>query len=239
VSFTYNDPVVFLEYALDVAAACRDLGIRSVAVTAGYLKPAARTALLGTMDAANVDLKAFDDDVYRRVCLARLGPVLETLEAVAASGRTWLEITTLLIPGLNDADAQVGRLTRWIAEHLGPSVPLHFTAFHPDFRMRDRPSTPAAALSRARAIGLAEGLRYVYTGNIRDPDGQSTRCHACGSLLVGRDGYRITRWGMGPSGTCPRCGTACAGVFESAPGRWGPRRRPIRLGGPEGPEGPA
>jgi pyruvate formate lyase activating enzyme len=233
VSFTYNDPAVFLEYALDVAAACHELGIRTVAVTAGYLKEEARAALFGAMDAANVDLKSPDDDFYRRVCLARLGPVLETLGAVAATGRTWLEITALLIPGLNDADDQVGRLARWIVEHLGPSVPLHVTAFHPDFRMRDRPPTPAATLSRARAIGRAEGLRYVYTGNVSDPEGQSTRCHACGSLLVGRDGYRITYWRLGPSGTCPRCGEVCAGVFEQEPGSWGPRRRPIRLGDPD------
>ncbi len=230
VAFTYNDPVIFLEYAIDVAAACRERGIRSVAVTAGYAKPAAGEALLGSMDAANVDLKSLDDDFYRKVCLGRLAPVLETLEAVAASGRTWLEITTLLIGGLNDSDAQVDSLTRWIIEHLGPAVPLHFTAFHPDHKMLDRSATPASALSRARAIGLANGLRYVYTGNVPDPEGQSTRCHTCGARLIGRDGYRITGWGLTIEGRCDSCGEPCPGVFDARPGTWGACRQPIRIG---------
>ena len=229
VSFTYNDPVVFLEYAVDVAAACHELGIRTVAVTAGYINPAARAELFGAMDAANVDLKAFDDDFYRTVALARLAPVLETLEAIAA-GRTWLEITTLLIPGLNDSDVEVERLTRWIAEHLGPDVPWHVTAFHPDFRMLDRPPTPAATLTRARTIGLANGLRYVYTGNVHDPDGQATRCPGCGALLVGRDGYTITAWRLDHRDRCPDCGWRCPGVFEATPGRWGSRRQPVSVG---------
>jgi pyruvate formate lyase activating enzyme len=229
VAFTYNDPVIFLEYAIDVAAACHERGIHSVAVTAGYVKPAAREALFGSMDAANVDLKSLDDDLYRRVCFGRLAPVLETLEAVAASGRTWLEITTLLIGGLNDSDAQIDSLTRWVMEHLGPSVPLHFSAFHPDHEMLDRPPTPAATLSRARAIGKANGLRYVYTGNVHDPEGQSTACHACGTRLIGRDGYRITRWGLTAEGRCGDCGEPCAGVFEAGPGGWGARRQPLRI----------
>jgi len=198
-----------------VAAACRERGIRSAAVTAGYVKPAAREALFGSMDAANVDLKSLDDDFYRKVCFGRLAPVLETLEAIAASGRTWLEITTLLIPGL---------------EHLGPGVPLHFTAFHPDFRMLDRPQTAASTLSRARAIGVANGLRYVYTGNVHDPEGQTTRCHACGTHLIGRDGYHITAWDLTAEGRCGNCGEPCPGVFEAEPGGWGARRQPIRIG---------
>ena len=230
VAFTYNDPVIFLEYAIDVAAACHERGIRSVAVTAGYVKPAAREALFGSMDAANVDLKSLDDDFYRKVCFGRLAPVLETLEAIAASGRTWLEITTLLIPGLNDSDEEVDSLTRWVNEHLGPGVPLHFTAFHPDFRMLDRPQTAALTLSRARAIGVANGLRYVYTGNVHDPEGQTTRCHACGTHLIGRDGYRITWWGLTAEGRCGSCGEPCPGVFEAEPGGWGTRRQPIRIG---------
>jgi pyruvate formate lyase activating enzyme len=231
VAFTYNDPVIFLEYAVDVAAACHARGIRTLAVTAGYLEPAARAELFGSMDAANVDLKAFDDETYRRVCLARLAPVLDTLEAVADAGQTWLEITTLLIPGLNDTDAEIDALTRWIALRLGPHVPLHFTAFHPDYRMRDRPSTLPSTLARARAIGQANGLRYVYTGNVHDPDGQSTWCHACGTRLIGRDGYTITSWALDAEGACAACGEPCAGVFEKAPGRWGSRRQPIAIGG--------
>jgi len=230
VAFTYNDPVVFLEYAVDVAAACHELGIATVAVTAGYVKPAARAMLFGAMDAANVDLKAFDDDFYRTVAFARLAPVLETLEAVAAEGRTWLEITTLLIPGLNDSDDEIGRLTSWIAEHLGPDVPLHFTAFHPDNRMLDRPPTPAATLSRARSIALAAGLHFAYTGNVHDPAGQSTACPGCGSTLIGRDGYRITAWHLAEHGRCATCGRRTPGVFEGAPGTWGARRQPLSVG---------
>jgi pyruvate formate lyase activating enzyme len=231
VAFTYNDPVIFLEYAVDVAAACHERSIRTVAVTAGYAEPAARAELLGAMDAVNVDLKSFDDATYHGVCLGRLAPVLETLAATVAGGRTWLEITTLLIPALNDSDAEIEALTRWITERLGPAVPLHFTAFHPDHRMRDRPPTPASTLVRARSIGLANGLRYVYTGNIRDPEGQTTWCHACGERLIGRDGYDITAWGLDSGGACSRCGEPCAGVFEAEPGGWGARRQPVSIGG--------
>jgi pyruvate formate lyase activating enzyme len=182
------------------------------------------------MDAANVDLKSFDDGTYRSVCLGRLRPVLATLEDVVARGRTWLEVTTLLIPGLNDSDAEVDALTRWLHDHLGAHVPWHVTAFHPDFRMRDRPPTPPATLSRARSIGLSNGLRYVYTGNVHDPEGQSTWCPACGARLIGRDGYRITDWELTPDGACRDCGATCPGVFEAQPGSWGPRRQPVAMG---------
>jgi pyruvate formate lyase activating enzyme len=230
VAFTYNDPVIFLEYACDVATACHERGIGTVAVSAGYVKPLAGAVLFGAMDAANIDLKAFDDGTYRRICLARLGPVLDTLEAVIAAGRTWLEITTLLIPGLNDSDTEIDALTRWVSKHLGPEVPLHFTAFHPDFRMRDRRPTPASTLARARRIGLANGLRHVYTGNVRDPAGQSTWCGACGVRLIGRDGYSITDWHLTPKARCQACGQLCAGVFEAEPGTWGSRRMPVNIG---------
>ena len=230
VAYTYNDPVIFIEYAVDVAAACHERGIRTVAVTAGYVEPAARAELFGAMDAANVDLKSFDDETYRKVCLGQLAPVLDTLEEIAHEGRTWLEVTTLLIPGLNDSDHEVQALTRWIADHLGPDVPLHFTAFHPDHHMRDRPPTPASTLSRARSIGLANGLRFVYTGNVHDPDGQTTQCHACGARLIGRDGYAITAWGLDGNGACADCGEPCAGVFEADPGGWGSHRQPVTVG---------
>ena len=235
VAFTYNDPTVFLEYAVDVASACRQVGLRTVAVTAGYIAPGPAAELFGAMDAANVDLKSFDDDTYRRFCLGRLRPVLDTLEAIADGGRTWLEVTTLLIPGLNDSDGEVDGLTSWIAGHLGPSVPLHFTAFHPDHRMRDRPPTPADTLRHARAIALANGLRYVYTGNIDDPSGQSTWCHACGRRLIGRHGYRIDEWRLTSEGACTSCGAPCSGVFEAGPGNWGPRRKPITISGGRSP----
>ncbi len=231
VAFTYNDPIVFLEYAVDVAVACRERGIRTVAVTAGYATPAARAALFPHMDAANVDLKAFTEDFYRRVCLGSLAPVLETIEELVHEASIWVELTTLLIPGLNDSDAELDAMTRWVVERLGPDVPMHFTAFHPDWRMRDRPPTPASTLSRARAIAIANGVRFAYTGNVRDIEGQSTRCPSCGAVVIERDGYELGAWALDPSGRCGSCGTAIPGVFEGAPGGWGSRRRPVRIGG--------
>jgi len=230
VAFTYNDPVIFLEYAVDVADACRERGIRSVAVTAGYVNAEPRRDLFAHMDAANVDLKAFNEDFYRRVCAGRLAPVLETLEFLKHGTDVWFEITNLLIPGLNDSDAELDAMMRWVVDRLGPDVPMHFTAFHPDWKMLDRPPTPASTLSRARRIAMENGVRYAYTGNVRDVDGQSTRCHACGQLLVERDGYALGAWGLDPSGRCARCAEPCAGVFEERPGRWGARRLPVRLG---------
>jgi pyruvate formate lyase activating enzyme len=229
VAFTYNDPVIFHEYAIDVAQACRESGIRPVAVTAGYVCAEPRAEFYRYMDAANVDLKGFTEEFYRQTCAGSLAPVLETLEYVKHETGVWLEITTLLIPGLNDDDAELDRLTRWVAERLGPDVPLHFTAFHPDWRMLDRPPTPPATLTRARRIGLANGLRYVYTGNVHDPEGGTTRCHACGAALVVRDWHEIRTWQLTDKGQCSACGTPCAGVFEGSPGRWGARRQPVRL----------
>jgi pyruvate formate lyase activating enzyme len=199
-----------------------------VAVTAGYVLPAPRAEFYAAMDAANVDLKSFDDGFYRRLTGAALAPVLDTIRYVHAETDCWLELTTLLIPGENDGDAELEALCAWVAGELGPDVPLHFTAFHPDFRLADRRPTPPATLVRARAIGRAAGLRHVYTGNVRDPEGASTRCHACGALLVGRDGFALTAWGLDGSGRCRACGEACAGVFEAAPGGWGARRLPVR-----------
>jgi pyruvate formate lyase activating enzyme len=230
VAFTYNDPVIFLEYAVDVADACHARGIAAVAVTAGYVCPEPRAELFAHVDAANVDLKAFSEDFYRKVCGGRLAPVLETLEYVARETDVWLEITTLLIPGLNDSADELDALTRWVVERLGPEVPLHFTAFHPDWKLRDRPPTPFATLARARLIALANGVRYAYTGNVHDPDSQSTWCHDCAALLIGRDGYRLVTWNLTADAGCPACGVRCAGVFEERPGRWGARRLPVRIG---------
>jgi pyruvate formate lyase activating enzyme len=231
VAFTYNDPVIFHEYAIDVACACRAAGLRSVAVTAGYVCPEPRAEFYRYMDAANVDLKAFRDETYHRVCGGRLQPVLETLEYIRHQTRVWLEITTLLIPGLNDSPDEIAAEARWIAERLGPDVPLHFTAFHPDWRLRDRPPTPPATLSMARRIARAEGLRYVYTGNVHDPDGGSTWCHGCGACLIGRDWYTLTGWRLTDDGRCRSCDTPCAGVFDGPPGDWGARRLPVHLAG--------
>jgi pyruvate formate lyase activating enzyme len=229
VAFTYNDPVIFLEYAVDAAAACRERGLKAVAVTAGYVCPEPRAELFAAVDAANVDLKSFSDDFYRRICAGALAPVLETLEYVARETDVWLEVTTLLIPGLNDSDAELDALTCWAIERLGPDVPLHFTAFHPDWKLRDRPPTPPATLGRARRIALANGVHYVYTGNVHDPDGQSTWCHGCGRRLIERDGYEIGAWNLDRDGRCIHCGTPCAGVLEPQPGAWGSRRLPVRM----------
>jgi pyruvate formate lyase activating enzyme len=189
-----------------------------VAVTAGYVDPEPREEFYAVIDAANIDLKSFDDAFYRRWCGARLAPVLETLEYVARETATWLEVTNLLIPGLNDSPAEVSALSAWVAGHLGPDTPLHFSAFHPAYRMTDRPPTPAATLSAAQRLARAEGLRFVYTGNVPDPEGQSTRCPGCGALLIGRDGYRLSAWGLGPEGACAACGRACPGVLAPVPG---------------------
>jgi pyruvate formate lyase activating enzyme len=230
VAFTYNDPVVFLEYAVDVADACHERGIRAVAVTAGYMNAEPRVELYRHMDAANVDLKAFTDDFYHRVCAGRLGPVLETLEYLRHETPVWFEITNLLIPGANDSDSEIDAMTRWVVERLGPEVPMHFTAFHPDWKMLDRPPTPPETLSRARRIAIGNGVRYAYTGNVHDLEGGSTYCHACGAALIERDWYELRSWTLDPLGRCPRCAEPCPGVFEARPGRWGARRLPVRLG---------
>ncbi|HSG12390.1 MAG TPA: AmmeMemoRadiSam system radical SAM enzyme [Gaiellaceae bacterium] len=228
VAFTYNDPVIFLEYAVDVAEACHARGIKTVAVTAGYVSPGAREELFAHMDAANIDLKGFTERFYEKVCAGRLRPVLDTLEHVARETDVWLEITTLLIPGLNDSDEEIRALAGWIERRLGPDVPLHFSAFHPDWKMRDRPPTPPATLTRAREVALAEGLRYVYTGNVHDPAGQSTYCGSCGALLIERDWYELGAWNLA-DGRCTACGARCPGVFEERPGTWGSRRLPVRM----------
>jgi pyruvate formate lyase activating enzyme len=181
------------------------------------------------MDAANVDLKAFTDDFYHRVCAGRLGSVLETLEYLKHETSVWLEITNLMIPGLNDAPEETDAMTRWIVGHLGADVPVHFTAFHPDWKLVDRPPTPAATLTRAREIALANGIRHAYTGNVHDSAGQSTRCHACGAVLIERDWYRLGAWRLDARGRCLACGEPCVGIFDATPGRWGARRLPVRL----------
>ena len=232
VAFTYNDPVIFAEYALDVAAACRQADLRTVAVTAGYIAQEARAEFFAGFDAANVDLKAFTERFYHQLCAGALEPVKETLRYLVHETRTWLEITTLLIPGENDGEDELHRLAAWVREDLGPQVPLHFSAYHPDFRMKN-PATPPETLRRARRIALEEGLWFVYTGNVSDPEGESTWCPGCASLLIERDGYELGRWGLDRArpGHCAACGQAIPGLFEAWPGTWGGRRRPVRIGG--------
>jgi pyruvate formate lyase activating enzyme len=229
VAFTYNDPVIFMEYAIDVADACRARGIRTVAVTAGYMTAAPRREFYRHIDAANVDLKGFTETFYQQMTASHLAPVLETLEYLAHETSVWLEVTTLLIPGLNDGDAELDRMTRWVVDRLGPGVPLHFTAFHPDYRLRDVPPTPPATLTRARAIARKNGVRYAYTGNVHDAEGGSTWCHACGACLIERDWYAIGAWRLTDDGRCRACGTVCAGRFAGPAGTWGAKRLPVRL----------
>jgi pyruvate formate lyase activating enzyme len=229
VAFTYNDPVIFLEYAVDTAKACHARGIRSVAVTAGYICEEPREEFYQHIDAVNVDLKSFSDAFYRKVCGAALAPVLETLLYIKRHTKVWLEVTTLLIPGRNDSDEELRSASRWMAEQLGPEVPWHFTAFHPDYKMHDVPATSLDTLRRARTIAQEHGLRYVYTGNVHDEQGSSTWCHSCGECLVGRDWYEITRWKLTDDGHCGSCGARCAGVFAGRHGTWGGRRLPVHL----------
>lgn len=229
VAFTYNDPVIFLEYAVDVARACHALDIRSVAVTAGYISPGAREDFFRHMDAANVDLKAFSDRFYHKICGGHLQPVLDTLLYLKHETDVWLELTTLLIPGENDSDEELEAMTRWVVDELGPDVPMHFTAFHPDWKMRDRPATPPERLTRAREIALRSGVHYAYTGNVHDARGQSTWCPNCGGLLIERDWYQLGEWRLDADGRCAHCGHAIAGVFDPQPGHWGPRRQVVRM----------
>ncbi len=230
VAFTYNDPVVFVEYAIDVAEACHARGVKTVAVSAGYMCDEPRREFYRHIDAANIDLKGFTEAFYKKLCTGSLSAVLETLAYLKHETKVWLEITTLLIPGENDSPAELEALSAWVFEHLGPDVPLHFTAFHPDWKMLDWTPTPAATLMAARNIACAMGLRHVYTGNIHDEATQSTYCHACGSHVIGRDWYEITSWNLTRDGRCKSCGTACAGVFDDPPGSWGRRRRPLLIG---------
>ncbi|MFQ5577637.1 MAG: AmmeMemoRadiSam system radical SAM enzyme [Anaerolineae bacterium] len=229
VAFTYNDPVIFMEYAVDVAQACRQRGIKTVAVTAGEICPEPRAEFFSHLDAANVDLKAFSERFYKYICGGQLQPVLDTLVYLKHHTTVWVELTTLLIPGENDSEAELDAMTQWVAQNLGPDVPMHFTAFHPDWKMRDRPPTPPATLSMARAIARKNGIRYAYTGNVHDEAGGSTYCHACRKTLIGRDWYVLTAWNLTADGRCRFCGAPCAGVFEAAPGAWGARRLPVRL----------
>lgn len=229
VAYTYNDPVVFHEYAIDVAQACHEIGIRSVAVSAGYMTAAPRREFYRFMDAANIDLKGFTDDFYRKLAGGHLQPVLETLHYLKHETSVWLEITTLLIPGYNDSSNELESLCDWVVQHLGYDVPLHFTAFHPDWKMTDVAPTPPATLSRAREIARACGVRYAYTGNVHDKRGGSTYCHQCGELLIERDHYILGVWNLAADGRCRFCGTPLAGVFEAQPGHWGARRQAVAM----------
>ncbi|MBK6906014.1 MAG: AmmeMemoRadiSam system radical SAM enzyme [Rhodocyclaceae bacterium] len=232
VAFTYNDPVIFAEYAMDTADACHALGVKTVAVTAGYMHLEPAREFYARMDATNVDLKGFTEDFYRTLCGAHLQPVLDTLCMIHHETNCWLEITTLLIPGHNDSDGELRALSAWVARELGPEVPVHFTAFHPDWKMPEIPATPPATLTRARRIALEAGLHHVYTGNVHDREGGTTCCPHCRHATVVRDWYDIRHYDLTAQGTCPNCGSTMAGRFDAsgtlgAP--FGPRRIPIHM----------
>jgi len=228
VAFTYNDPVIFAEYAIDVARACHEVGVATVAVTAGYMTDESRPEFYQHMDAANVDLKGFTEEFYHRNCYGELPPVLDTLKYLRHGTSVWLEVTTLLIPGENDSEAELERAADWFAANLGPDVPWHFTAFHPDYKMLDKPCTPPATLTCARAIARAKGLRYVYTGNVHDREGSSSWCPGCGGCLIERDWYALGAWNL-KRNRCATCGFEIAGHFDPKPGNWGDYRVSVRL----------
>ncbi len=229
VAFTYNDPVIFAEFALDVAQACRERGVATVAVTAGYIAPGARQDFFAGMDAANVDLKAFDDRFYRKLCFAEIEPVKETLRHLVRETDVWVEVTTLLIPGHNDSARELEALCAWFVDALGPDVPLHFTAFHPDYKLTNAPRTPHETLRGARELAKRHGIRHVYTGNVHDPAGQSTYCAHCGEVVVHRDGYQLGRYAL-DGDACRGCGARVPGRFlADGPGTWGPRRLRVAM----------
>ena len=230
VAFTYNDPVIFAEYAMDTADACHALGIKTVAVTAGYIHDQPRREFFAKMDAANVDLKAFTDEFYVKQTGSHLQPVLDTLKYLCRETKVWVELTTLLIPGLNDSANEIGKMSQWIVKELGEDVPLHFSAFHPDYKMTDIPDTPHQILVRSREIARAAGLRYVYTGNVHNREGDTTFCPSCGTAVIVRDWYDIEQYRLNPDGHCPACNTAVAGYFEGFNKPFGAKRIPVAMG---------
>jgi AmmeMemoRadiSam system radical SAM enzyme len=229
VAFTYNDPVIWAEYAIDTAKACHERGVKTVAVTAGYITPEARSEFYSVMDAANVDLKAFTEGFYKKLSLAHIEPVKDTLSWLKHETKVWFEITTLLIPGENDSESEISEMCEWIVSSLGTDVPVHFTAFHPDFRLLNRPRTPAATLFKARQIAMDAGIQYVYTGNINDKATQSTYCHACKKVIIERDWYNLGKYKL-KGNCCAHCGAEIPGVFDKLEGVWGRKRMAVSFG---------
>ncbi|MEZ4294730.1 MAG: AmmeMemoRadiSam system radical SAM enzyme [Polyangiaceae bacterium] len=229
VAFTYNDPVIFAEYAMDTADACHAQGIATVAVTAGYIHPAPRREFFSKIDAANVDLKAFTEDFYRKLTASHIEPVKDTLRYLVHETSVWTEITTLLIPGHNDGEDEIRRLSDWVLTELGADVPLHFTAFHPDYKMLDIPATPLPTLRGARDIALKAGLHHVYVGNVHDSEADTTFCLGCRAPVIVRDWYQILAYRLDAEGRCDQCGAQVPGRFEPWRGAFGPRRIPLRI----------
>lgn len=213
VAFTYNEPIIFFEYTIDTARLCHEKGLKTVAVTAGYISLEARKEFFSYIDAANVDLKSFSKDFYKKICGVKLDVILDNLLYIKNETNVWLELTTLIIPGENDSVEELEKLTHWIKDNLGPDVPLHFSAFHPDYKMLDHPSTPLNTLVKAREIALKNGLRYVFTGNLYDPAGANTYCHNCGKAVIKRDGFSVIENNIVQNNECKFCHTPCKGVF--------------------------
>jgi len=229
VAYTYNDPVIFHEYAIDVAQACNEYGIKNVAVTAGYVCPEPRQEFYRYMDAVNVDLKAFTERFYHKITGAHLETVLDTIQYIKHETNVWMELTTLLIPGENDSEVEIDNMTQWVVDNIGPDVPIHFSVFHPDWKMMDKPCTPPETVKRARKVALGNGIHYAYVGNMHDKKGDSTWCHHCGALLIERDWYELSLWQLTLEGACSQCGTVCDGVFDASPGSWGARRLGVTI----------
>jgi pyruvate formate lyase activating enzyme len=227
IAFTYNDPVIFLEYAIDTAIACHELGIKSVAVTAGYISPKPREEFFSVIDAANIDLKAFSERFYKKLTGSNLKDVLDTILYVHHETNVWMELTTLLIPGENDSKGEIETMCRWLRDNVGKDVPLHFTAFHPDWKMKDKAPTPVETLHQAREIAINLGLKYVYTGNVHDLDGASTYCPSCKQPVIGRDWHQIHFYGLDEKGQCKNCHYEISGFFNQSNGHWGRKRLPV------------
>jgi pyruvate formate lyase activating enzyme len=228
IAYTYSEPTVWYDYMYDIAKLAREKNVNSVVVSNGFIEKQPLADLLPYLSAYKIDLKSIREDYYRNVVRGELKPVQERLVQVRSSG-VLLEIVNLVVPTLNDSEDDFRQLARWVKSNLGPDVPVHFSAFHPDCQMLDKPRTPHATLAQARNIARKNGLRYVFTGNVSDIEGGSTYCHACGKLLIGRDSYILYEWNLTPAGACKFCGTQCAGVFQAQPGDWGARRQPVRL----------
>ncbi len=228
VAFTYNDPIIWAEYAIDTARECHAVDVKTVAVTSGYITAEARPAFFEFINAANVDLKGFTEDFYRHYCGGQLQPVLDTLRWLVHESHVWLEMTNLVIPQANDSPDEIRRMCEWIFKELGPDVPLHFSAFHPDFKLIDRRPTSPAALKMAYDIAREAGIRYVYTGNVCDPERQHTYCPGCGKAVIRRDGYAIEGFAI-RGGRCLHCQTPIAGHFDDTVGTWGGRRMPVEI----------
>jgi len=227
VAMTYNEPIISLEYAVDIAAACHLRGLKTIAVTAGYITDQARPEFCRVFDAFNVDLKAYSNAFYKNICGATLGPILETLQYIHTHTDAWLEITTLVIPGHNDSDTEIENLSEWIAKNLSPDIPLHLSAFHPDHKMRDTPKTSPVALKRARDIALRSGLRFVYTANIHDIEGDTTFCPNCHKAVIVRDWHTIKTYDLDDTGHCVHCRNLLPGHYQTQVGQWERSYKPV------------